>query len=222
MKRIALFAKPPEPDRVKTRLSPALPAELACDLYRAMLGDALETAAEAEVDERIVYWSEGIGRDLVPKAFSSRIQRGADLGARLAEAFAELLQDPKARAVIMGADCPELGAATLTSALAALESNDLVLGPTRDGGYYLIGLRRPAPRLFEGIAWSTERVLEQTLERARATGLTYVTLSELEDVDTAEALVRWIGRAAAGLVSGVRTQEALRTMGLLPPAAPAG
>jgi rSAM/selenodomain-associated transferase 1 len=221
MKRLALFAKRPVPDRAKTRLSPALPADLACDLYRAMLADAQEAAALADADERYIYWAEEPHGDPGPggSPFKNRVQHEGDLGVRLERAFAELLRADEERAVILGADCPELDSAMLSSAFAALDSRDLVLGPTRDGGYYLVGLRRSAPEIFRGIAWSTGRVLEQTLERARDAGLTHTVLAELEDLDTAEDLVRWIGRAAAGRVAGHHTQEALREMALLPPAA---
>lgn len=220
MKRLALFAKRPGPGRVKSRLSPALPPDLACDLYRAMLRDALEAVAQAEADERVIYWADETDGDLgLPTGtFQSRVQSGPDLGARLEQAFGELLLKPEDRAIIIGADCPDVGAEALRTAFAALESHDLVLGPTRDGGYYLVCLRRQAPALFRDIPWSTERVWEQTLERARATGLTYAALTKLEDLDTPEDLVRWIGRAAASRTSGLHTQEALRGIGLLPPA----
>jgi rSAM/selenodomain-associated transferase 1 len=219
MRRIALFARWPEAGRVKTRLSPALPATLACDLYRALLADALAAAADAGADERFVYWANppGRGDDAgVPAGFSAREQHGADLGERLARAFDELLPDRADRAVILGADCPALDGAGLRAALEALERHDAVLGPTRDGGYYLVGLARRAPRLFRGIAWSTASVLEQTLERAREQHLGVRLLAPLEDLDTPEDLVRWLARAAGGGRGQSRLDAALRAMGLLP------
>ena len=217
MRRIAVFAKWPEPGRVKTRLSPALPASLACDLYRAMLEDALAVAG-AGADEAFAYWadSRGIG-EAPPGKFQNRFQRGLDLGARLEHAFAELLLADHDQALIIGADCPTLDAAILREAYAALEQHALVLGPTRDGGYYLVGLGRIAPPLFRDIAWSTERVLEQTLERARAMGLAVKTLVELGDLDTAEDLVRWLKELAGRReLPALRSVEALRAMKLLP------
>jgi uncharacterized protein len=220
MKRLAVFARAPEPGRVKTRLSPALPPDLACDLYRAMLRDTFEATTEAHADERYVYWAEQKSSVSAPTdGLQVRVQQGADLGARLDHAFGELLRALDDRVVIMGADCPGLDAAALRSAFEALESRDLVLGPTRDGGYYLVGLRRPAPQIFRGIAWSTEQVLDQTLERARDAKLTIAALDELEDLDTPEALVRWLGQAAWEPGPGRHTEEALRAMGLLPTAA---
>jgi hypothetical protein len=222
MRRLALFARWPESGRVKTRLTPAVPPALALDLYRAMLADAIAVAAAAKAGERFLYWGESpAARDGfdVPGGFQVRDQRGRDLGERLEHAFAELLARPAERAVIVGADCPALEPKTVDAAFEALESHDLVLGPARDGGYYLIGLARLSPALFRGIEWGSARVLEQTIARAGNEGLRVQRLEELEDIDTAEDLLRWIAARVAG---GGRREpraldQALRTIGLLPP-----
>lgn len=219
MRRIAVFARTPREGAVKTRLSPALPPALACALYRGMLADALAAAAALEGVERHLFWADdeaGAGVATGP-GWRAHVQRGDDLGARLAAAFDRLLAPPAEGAVVIGADCPWLGSATLARAFEALATHDLVLGPTRDGGYYLVGLSRPRPALFEGIPWSTERVLDLTLERARAIGATAATLEPLEDLDTPEDLVRLVARVAGGgPPPGAGTCAALREMGLLP------
>ena len=222
MRRIAVFARWPEPGQVKSRLSPALPAPLACDLYRGMLEDALACAAGVEADERFLYWAGApAARDgfAPPPGFRVRDQRGSDLGARLESAFDDLLRAPVDRAVILGADCPGLEPATLRAAFEALEAHDVVLGPARDGGYTLLGLARRAPELLHGIEWSTPRVLEQTLARAASAGRSTAVLPELEDLDTPEDLVRWIALRAGGggPDRGRRLDEVLRAIGLLPP-----
>jgi rSAM/selenodomain-associated transferase 1 len=220
MDRVALFAKWPAPGRVKTRLSPALPPALAHDLYRAMLEDALGTAAGARAGERFVYWADAPqprGGVSVPGSIAERDQEGADLGERIEHAFGELLRASGDRAVIVGADCPALDASTITASFEALATHDAVLGPARDGGYYLVGLARPAPALFRGIEWGSGRVLEQTLERARAAGLTVARLETLDDLDTPADLARWLARSVVeGAESRSRAAEALRAMGLLP------
>jgi len=220
MMHVAVFARWPEPGRVKTRLSPALPAALACDLHRAMLGDALAAALAARADARTLHWGDApAGRSgvAVPDAFEVREQRGPDLGARLEHAFAEHLRAPGARAVIVGADCPQLDAATIDRALERLADHDLVLGPALDGGFTLIGLARPAPGLFRGVAWSTAAVLAQTLERAAALGLSNALLDPLADLDTPADLVRWMSRTCvAGSAAAPRTRAALAAMGLMP------
>src|SRR5436309_12553826 len=164
VKRLALFARWPELGRVKTRLSPALPSELALRLYEAMLYDALGAMNRCEADESFVYWADappdrGPWDGKIAPALS-REQAGEDLGARHERAFDDLLKDGPARAVFLGADCPMLDAGVLRRALDALAEHDLVLGPGSDGGYYLIGLRRIEPSLFRDVAWGTGGVLE--------------------------------------------------------------
>lgn len=224
VQRIAVFARRPEPGRVKTRLSPALPSELACDLHRAMVADALAVAEAAGAGERFVYWdrpAETLARDPdepVPAGFVERVQCRGDLGARMASAFAELLVGAGDRAVVIGSDCPSLTSASIDAAFPALETHDVVLGPTRDGGYYLIGLSKPAPAMFQSIEWGSPRVLAQTLEAAR--GFTVEMLPALGDIDTPADLVDWIAsRLAAGdtpVEAGIATATALRRVKLLP------
>jgi rSAM/selenodomain-associated transferase 1 len=220
MNRLAIFARIPTPGRVKTRLSPAIPLPIAAQLYRAMLTDALETAASSGTGKVSLFW-DSIGDQspgpALPDGVAVRHQLGADLGERLASAFAVLLAEPGDRAIVMGSDCPDLGPAVLVEAFAALEERDLVLGPARDGGYYLIGLRRPAPALFEEVTWGTGQVLGQTLERAEGLGLRVARLAVLDDIDTPEDLVRFVARRCVSPPGpGARTEEALRDLGLLP------
>jgi hypothetical protein len=221
MRRVALFARWPRAGEVKTRLSPAVPGVLAVELYRALLEDAIAAAGAVQADERFLCWAGApAARDgISPAGFEVRDQQGGDLGARIEHTFDELLLAPADRAVILGADCPALEAVTLSAAFEALATHDLVLGPARDGGYYLVGLARRAPELFRGIAWSTPRVLDQTLERAARAGLTVALQPMLDDLDTPEDLLRWIGcRAAEGGPRAPRALDrALRAIGLLPP-----
>ncbi len=205
MNSIAVFARWPRIGTVKTRLSPALPAELSLALHRAMVADTLAAARACGAERRVLYWGDapdtpdaGEPPAAVPPGFEARPQRGADLGARMANAFEELLAGTSDRAVLVGTDCPDLGPAGIDAAFRALESKPVVLIPSRDGGYALIGLALPAPGLFERIDWSTEQVLAQTLERARAAGLAVRLLEPLADLDTPEDLVRWIARAGFG------------------------
>jgi hypothetical protein len=217
---IAVFARRPVAGRVKTRLSPALPETLALDLHRAMLGDALAAAAEARAGTRALWWAGAPAEPATleaPAGFEVREQGDGDLGARLERACAAMLRSPGDRAVVIGADCPDLDAAYLDAAFGSLAAHDLVLGPARDGGYTLIGLKRAAPGLFRGVAWSTGAVLEQTLERARSLALGVARLEPLEDLDTPADLVRWVSRTCVSGAGGApRTRAALAAMGLLP------
>ena len=218
MRHLAVFAKWPAPGRVKTRLSPALPAEQASALARALLEDTLAAARDAGAERRTVYWdglpsAEEAAR--IAPGFEARDQRPGDLGARLERGFAEMLAAGGA-AVVVGADLPGLGPADLDAAFRALAARDVVLGPTADGGYWLIGARAPAPELFGGIPWSTERVLAETLTRAAAAGRTVARLDERRDLDTPGDLVAWLATRVARPADGSRTDAALRAMKLLP------
>jgi rSAM/selenodomain-associated transferase 1 len=226
--RAALFARSPEPGFVKTRLISTLGRDGAVELYRGMLADALRAVEGVSAERRMLYLLEpdrdgGGAACAQPFAWRDvagvevREQRGAGLGERLSAAFAELLDARGTRAVVFGADCPALDAATLDRALAELERHDVVLGPASDGGYVLIGLARPCASLFEGVPWSTDRVLERTLERAREAGLTTHLMPMLADVDTAGDVVELLEAWARGRELGPETRVALEALGLAPP-----
>jgi len=114
-----------------------------------------------------------------------RPQIGGGLGTRLVHAFGRLFGEGDGAVVIIGTDCPGVDRRLVGGAFAALRSHDVVLGPARDGGYYLVGLRAPQPALFRGIPWSTDGVTRATRARASALGLSCLLLAPLRDVDTA-------------------------------------
>ena len=194
---MAVFLKEPRPGRVKTRLARAIGKRRAAGLYRAFVVDTLEWFGRTPAGERRLYYApegtqpERIAR-LVPGGITAMTlwpQRGAGLGERLERAFEETFAAGFRAAVVTGTDCPLVGPSTLRQALSALENAEVVLGPARDGGYYLVGLRRFAPEIFRGIPWSTSRVLAATLESIRRAGLTTALLEPLGDVDTLADLV---------------------------------
>lgn len=113
-----------------------------------------------------------------------------DLGAKMNHAFQVGFQQGHQRILMIGSDCPSLDATTLRQAADLLKKHDVVLGPATDGGYYLIGLRQPAPRLFEDVEWSTARVRSTTLARIRECQLSHALLEEKEDIDDLAALTR--------------------------------
>jgi rSAM/selenodomain-associated transferase 1 len=120
-----------------------------------------------------------------------RPQQGEDLGERLRQAFADAFADGCNRVAVIGTDCPQVDKAVLQHAFEALDQAELVVGPATDGGYYLLGLQRLVPQLFEDIAWGTERVLAQTLKAARSCALRTTQLERLADVDRPEDLPLW-------------------------------
>jgi len=119
-------------------------------------------------------------------AWTLRPQGEGNLGERLARAFQESFTEGCQRVLIIGSDCPAVSLADIESAWSSLLTNEVVVGPASDGGYWLIGLRGRQPGLFENVPWSTAAVLETTLTRIRDAGLTFHCLRELTDIDTAE------------------------------------
>lgn len=193
--RLIIFTRYPRPGQAKTRLVPAMGAEAAADLQRRMTEETLETAktARARIGGEIeIRYADG-GEKEIARWLGSELryaaQEGDDLGDRMRRAFADALDAGCRRVVIIGTDCPEMSSRDLTDAFDALAYHDMVLGPSADGGYWLIGLRRPAD-VFRGVAWSTESVLPQTLALAEQAGLSVKSLETRADVDTPEDLER--------------------------------
>lgn len=194
---LAVFVKAPVPGAVKSRLTPVLSPEEAAGLYRAFVGDSLDTVAqwaELSPSHRPFLAYAGHWRHPDPRwtGFAGPVfpQTEGDLGARLADAFARLFESGAHAATVIGSDAPEIGVDRLVEAFQALEEQDAVLGPAADGGYYLLGLRRPAPELFVGIPWSTGEVLSETIARMDRLGLRHKRLEALADIDTPEDLAR--------------------------------
>ena len=190
-----MVGKAPEAGRSKTRLSPPLTPQQAADLYRAFLGDTLAVAVTAAWERVTLIYppsaaAEPTLRALVPPSVHLVAQHGTGLGAALADAFRTHLADGFERVVLIGSDNPTLPSALLADADHALDANDLVLGPSADGGYYLIGMDRPHLGVFEDITWSTSVVAEQTLARAAALGLRAARIQTWYDVDTGADLAR--------------------------------
>jgi hypothetical protein len=188
--RLGIFARVPVVGTVKTRLVPALSPEAACELYRAFLGDLFERLQSVKAGHTVFCSGEPMGevRGLMPKAWALVPQSSGDLGARMADAFRHLLDGPDVRAVLVGSDSPDLPLVQVRRAFQKLKHRDVVLGPAIDGGYYLIGLRAPAPGIFEGVAWGESTVLAQTMDAIERAGLTLSLLSPWYDVDDARSL----------------------------------
>jgi rSAM/selenodomain-associated transferase 1 len=197
---LIIFARYPTPGQVKTRLIPRLGAVGAAHLYRQMaeqtLHHALSLAAQRPLGIGVWYTggeAAALAAWLGPQVAYHR-QHGGDLGQRLQAAFAGAFAQGHRAVVAIGTDCPDLNTALLAEAFDQLQHHSLVLGPARDGGYYLIGLREPQPRLFEGIPWSSATVLATTVERADQLGLMPAYLATLSDVDRPEDLDQWPDR----------------------------
>jgi hypothetical protein len=207
---VIVFAKVPEPGRVKTRLQPAFSAEQAAEFYAAMLSDVLEATAafacELEITAVVAIhpWElRGQILPLVPAGFRVVPQRGVNLAARMAWAICEAAAEGTRRILLRGSDSPTLGLDAFRDARDALEVADLVLRPDRDGGYGLVGVRGPNPSLFDH-AMSTRSVLADTLANADALGLRSHVLRPGCDIDTVRDLVDLAEVRLAGRAGGCR------------------
>jgi uncharacterized protein len=192
---LAVMAKAPRVGTVKTRLCPPLLAADAAELSRCFLLDAVERVATVVGVRPIVAYAPVEARgefERVAPSFALIAQRGDDLGERQGRLVEDILGLGHEAALLMGTDSPTLPSETIDEAVSLVMAPDVdvVVGPTEDGGYYLIGLRIPCPALFEEMPWSTSSVLPLTLERARRLGLRAVCLPTWYDIDTGADLAR--------------------------------
>ena len=193
---LLIFARRPHPGRVKTRLSPFLSPEEAAELYDCMVRDVVTRTAGLEVDERFLFYEDdgeakGYFRELDERLLLLP-QEGAELGERLANAFAAVLRQGFMTSAVIGADSPDLPLVYISGAFERLETGaaEAVFGPTEDGGYYLAALPAPHPELFREVPWSTDQVLEVSRQRAADSGLRTVLLPRWYDVDDPSDLSR--------------------------------
>jgi rSAM/selenodomain-associated transferase 1 len=203
---LVIFAKAPIPGEVKTRLCPPLTPDEAATLHGSFVLDILERTTLAVATLHLPFHRYLACAPSSALAFFKVMEErqgvklidqvGDDLGARMQHAFETMFEKGYHRVCIVGTDVPSLPLDHYQQALALLETNDLVLGPALDGGYYLIGLTRAAPELFTRIPWSTDRVLTLTQERATTLGLNTALLPQWRDVDTLEDLQALIASSA--------------------------
>jgi rSAM/selenodomain-associated transferase 1 len=198
---LLVVAKRPAPGHTKTRLSPPLSPQQAAVLYECFLKDTLAIMRRVPgVRPAIAYLPRGEeeyfaglapGFDLLP-------QQGSDLGSRLDNALTHYLELGYSRVAVMDSDGPTLPPRCLELAFERLEAADVVLGPCDDGGYYLIGLKKPAPRLLREVRMSTPRVAADTLALAQELGLRVALLPAWYDVDDARSLGRLMAELRQG------------------------
>ncbi len=190
---LIVFARQPVSGKVKTRLGRDLSADLVLDLYKSMVKHAVRAARAVRGCRKIICYAGGGSPgffERYEKVFELKRQRGADLGERMLNALGGCLGREGGKAVVIGTDCPGLSRKDILTAFSKLEKHDIVLGPSRDGGYYLIGVKEPRPELFEGIDWGTGRVFAQTMARVRKMGWRAHFLRLRTDIDTLEDLKR--------------------------------
>ncbi len=190
---LIIVAKTPVLGYVKTRLEATLGEVRTCELYEAFLMDTVHTAQRVRDCALCLSFTPASGLEyferLAPEALLLP-QPEAPFGERLRSAFESAFARGFGRVILIGADTPHFGPDEISAAFDVLDAESGVIGPCDDGGYYLLGLRAPEAALFEGIDWSTDRVLQQTLERGRSAGLELSLLPRLFDIDEFDDLQR--------------------------------
>ena len=211
---IILFVKVPAGSQVKTRLAAALGENAALELYRRFVQDILDTLAQTGIPVMICYYPPdspnavaawlGPGQQYLP-------QEGRDVGERMENAFRNAFTRGFSRVVLIGSDIPDVPVPLIKEALAALRMHDAVIGPARDGGYYLIGFRGDTffPGAFSGIAWSTDTVFRSTMQAFGKAGQRVHDLPPWQDVDTIEDLKDLAERSRRSAFSSSRTMSFL-------------
>ena len=220
---VLLFLKAPEKGGVKTRLARTIGPEAALEIYRNFVLDTLAMLKKTGRPTIICYTPEN-AKKAVAQWLSGHNpfwpQTGTDLGERMAAAFTMAFSENYSRVLLMGTDIPGLPASVIQEAFDALARHPAVIGPTVDGGYYLIGFTKScfSPGCFHGIDWSTPRVFPQTMDRMRLNGVSCHILPQWRDIDDWEDLKDLISRREDLLIHAPLTLEFLESR-RLPPAA---
>ncbi len=209
---VLIFARYPQPGKVKTRMTPPLTPQEAAELHLASLravceslqacGD-LTSVLVVTPDDRAEMLNKKVSGRIsgcpknYPDTFSTWVQGGGSLGERLCRATDRAFVAGADAVLMIGADSPTLPAKLVMDAVTALTSHEAVLGPTHDGGYYLLGLRGPIPLLFDRIDWGTDRVAEQTRQRALEVGVDLAEVQSWYDLDRFDDLRTALGDLSA-------------------------
>lgn len=192
-KAILVFQKNLIAGRTKTRLAATIGNEKALLVYKQLILITTNVLINLPFD-KLIYYSEFIPLDIEDKEIETTaktlvlVQHGNDLGARMLNSFSDQFKMGYSRLIIIGTDCPDLNSELLLNAFNALESHDIVIGPAADGGYYLLGMSKLYPELFEGVEWSTSEVYGQTVDIISKLGLSFSLMPVLRDLDNEDDL----------------------------------
>ena len=182
---LIIFVRNPVLGKVKTRLAATIGDEKALDIYKELLQHTFNICSQVKADKYVFYHEEIIMNDMWNAGgFHKKLQAPADLGGKMKAAFLELFNAGYKKVIIIGSDCMQLTPAIIESGYSMLQEKKTVIGPAKDGGYYLLGLRIMHEFIFENKKWSTASVFSQTLAELEQHHLSVGLLPELTDVDT--------------------------------------
>jgi rSAM/selenodomain-associated transferase 1 len=188
---LIIFVKNAIPGKVKTRLAKTMGEQKAMEVYQQLLKYTHKATHKLPMD-KAVYYSDSIETDDIWNTgdYKKFMQEGSDLGKRMLNAFKAGFSKNYKKVIIIGSDCPEITSKIITEAFDALPQNNFVIGPTHDGGYYLLGMSSLYAILFKNKRWSSDEVLHDTLVDIRNMNGSYKLLKELTDVDTENDLMQ--------------------------------
>jgi rSAM/selenodomain-associated transferase 1 len=192
-KALIIFVRNPELGKVKTRLAAQIGAKPALAIYLKLLQHTRLTALQTNC-KKYVFATETLHDDFW-KGFGLKEQNGGNLGEKMMDAFEQLLNKGYIKVVIIGSDCPHLKAQHIEEAFDGLNSNDIVIGPANDGGYYLLGMKKMHPAIFQNKSWSTAFVFNETIATIKMLQLSFHQLEALTDVDEASDVPKeWLSQ----------------------------
>jgi len=184
---IIVFVRTPELGKVKTRLAKSIGGQSALTIYKLLLKHTAAVLHDLSFDKVVYYSEKVVENDFWDAAiFQKKTQKGSDLGERMQNAFETAFEDDYEKVLIIGSDLFDLKPTHITTAFKALETHDFAVGPSLDGGYYLLGMKQLHPALFKNKKWGTDSVLEHTLKDLQQQEVTL--LEALNDIDTFEDL----------------------------------
>ena len=191
---LIVFVRHPELGKVKTRLAASIGDEATLIIYKKLLQHTFNITNSIDADKYVFYSDAIISDDLWSSSrYYKLLQQNTDLGNRMKAAFGEVFQNGYQKVCIIGSDCYELSSSIIQQAFDTLNAHDLIIGPAKDGGYYLLAMKDEVKDIFQNIEWSTEKVLQQTIEVINQKGHSYYLLPQLSDVDTIEDMPQhWI------------------------------
>jgi len=184
-KRLVMaFVKNPTLGKAKTRLAATIGDEKALEVYIQLLQYTHLVLKDVTCD-RAIHYASFIDRDdfWLNELYQKYVQIEGELGDKMYHAFQQAFEQGYEQVVIIGSDCPELTTELVEEAVETLNTKDVVFGKAEDGGYYLLGMRKLIPELFQNKQWSTETVLSDSIQNCEDLGLSYQTLQELSDID---------------------------------------
>jgi hypothetical protein len=187
---LIIFIKNPILGEVKTRLAASIGPEKALEVYHLLL-DRTQAVTKLVPYDKVIYYSDSIVQDdsWDENTYKKEVQQGADLGEKMEAAFQKSFEQGYKNICLIGSDCYELSDEVIEEAFDKLLTCDMVLGPCLDGGYYLIGLKKVLSEIFRNKKWSTDTVLQETLQDAKDNKISFSLLPTLTDVDEEKDLI---------------------------------